>query len=206
MEKIIKEPLAIIVGIVLGSGTGWSLSGFIDAVEIKQWLTAIAIAFSLMISLMISAYYKSNRRKIRKQKFWKYSIACIILFIGMLITFFISYNSLETRLLVNVEQLDSSLKTTDSTFIKGLYFTPEAKNEIAAIRRTNPDATIDLKKIFKDSGSNIEQVWSNTSRILAKLVILLSYVFFIASLTSAITITTELIQDSIKKNNSIPSV
>ena len=189
MKKILDERLSIIVSLILGTGTGWSLSGFINAAEIKQWLTGIAIAFSLMVSLIISAYYKSNRRKIRKSKFWRYSLMCTVFFIVMLIAFFISYKTFEVRLFVNSTTIENTVQTTDSTFIKGLYYTPEVKNVLKQNKH------IDFPVLFEDSGRSIDKMWSTTSRLMAKLIILFSYVFFIASFIATITITTEILKE-----------
>lgn len=189
MKKLLDERISIIVSMVLGTGTGWSLSGFITAVEIKQWLTGIAIAFSLMVSLIISAYYKSNRRKIRKSKFWRYSVICAAFFIIMLIAFFLSYKIFEVRLFVNSPTIEGNTQTTDSTFIKGLYYTPDVENVLKHNRH------IDFPVLFEDSGRSIDKMWSTTSRLMAKLIILFSYLFFIASFIATITITTEILKE-----------
>lgn len=205
MNKLLNERLSVIVSILLGTGAGWRISAYIAAVEIKQWLTSIAIAFSILISLLISAYYKSNRRRIRKPKFWKYSIISTIMFIAMLIAFFTSYNTFETRLFVNTLTIDNRTETIDSVFIKGLYFTNDAKNEVKKIKQNNPKADIDLRVIFSDSGNDIDNVWSKTSRTIAKIIILLSYIFFIASLVASITITIEILKEDKAKANLIIS-
>jgi phosphatidylglycerophosphate synthase len=198
-NKLIKDRLSVIVAVVLGSGTGWSLSGFIEVAEIKQWLIGIAIAFSLIISFIISINYKSSRTKLHKQKFRRYASVSAVIFILMMTAFFLSYNGFVVRLPVNVQMLDNSYKTVDSTFIKGLYFTGEAKNEINRLKQNQPSANIDMRQVFRSANNNIDEIWDNTSRTLAKLIVLFSYIFFIAAFTAVITIATEMYQDKNKK-------
>ncbi|MEP6466143.1 MAG: hypothetical protein ABJB05_07540 [Parafilimonas sp.] len=194
MDKIIKERLSVIVSFVVGGTAGFSLSSFIQAQEIKQWLTGIAIAFSLIVSLIISAWYKSISGN--KKKFVRYAVICAVIFVVMMPAFFVLYNMFETRLPVTVQSRGRNYITTDSVFIRGLYFSGEAKSEIDALKKSNPVAGFQLADLFKDSNYDIDMVWTNTSRILAKLLIIFSYMFFIASLIACITFTTELIQDT----------
>ena len=195
MNKLIDERLSVIVSLALGTGAGWSLSSYIHAVEIKQWLTSIAIAFSLMVSLIVSAYYKSNRRRLSRSKFWRYSVISIAMFVVLLITFFLTYTTLETNLYVNSTSIDQKTRTTDSIFIKGLYYTTTAKNAIKAIKKNDPNGDVDIRVLFSDSNNDINTVWDKDSRTLAKLIILLCYIFFIASFVIAITITTEILKE-----------
>ena len=201
MDKLIKDRLSVIVAVVLGSGTGWSLSGFIEVPEIKQWLTGIAIAFSLMISFIISINYKSSRTKLHKTKYRKYAGLGTILFLLMMSAFFVSYNSLTTSQTVNVPVADTAYRTVhDSVFIKGLYYTPEINNEIIKLKQANHYVTIDETTLFKSANNNINEVWDTTSRTLSKLLILFCYIFFIASFTAVITIATEMYQNKNRKS------
>ncbi|MEP7231575.1 MAG: toll/interleukin-1 receptor domain-containing protein [Ginsengibacter sp.] len=196
INKFFHSRLSVIAAIGLGVTMSWFISRFINAAEIKQWLAGISVGFSLLISLLISAYYKSNRSKMPNSRFWKYSIAGFIVFVVTLGAFFMFYSSFEKRMEVNISLGKNNYETRDSVFIKGLYFTKEVKNEIIRIKRNNPGGEINFDVVFGRSNREIDKVWSNTSRTLAQLVILLLFIFLISSFVAATTIAAEILKQN----------
>ena len=67
MNEKIKNRLEVITSIIVGTGSGFGMAELIDTPELKTRLVVIAIAASLLVSLLVS-FYLNNRSKRLKRK------------------------------------------------------------------------------------------------------------------------------------------
>ena len=195
MEELIKNRIAIIVSIVIGSGSGFGMAQLIEASEIKTRLVIIAIASSLLISLLVSFYLKHKPKQKKLKAARRIIITAAIFFVLSIAAFFYSYDSLT----LSYPLEDNKMKIVDTVIIvKGLYYKEPAKRYI---EKTVKQSHIKLEdsQVLEAFNYKIDMIWTNTSITLSKLIILFLYTLLICSLITVVMTVPELIKPENKK-------
>jgi hypothetical protein len=190
MDKFIKDRLSTIIALVVGTGSGWGFTEIITAPELKTWLITISIAVSFLLSLIISLSLMGRIPVERRKKIIRKTIAVFSAFILCIILFFIFYSKYTITIpLVNIKG-----EISDTNIVKGLFYTPGAKNYRDAERNNSENKLYPTDDSLLDNFTyDIQKVWSDSSRTYARLLLLFLYTLMIGFFIAGVTLTTEVI-------------
>lgn len=189
MLEFLKDRVSIIVALIIGTGSGWTMTDFIDAPEIKKRLIAIAIAVSLLFSLLVSFYLKGKNAAARK----KTGLRIIWISVAVFLVFTTLFFYTSDKLTVSWGVENNKMEIVDTVImVKGLYYAEPAKKYIASETSRNHFAPGD-DKILEAFDYKIGNIWNNTSITLSRLLILFLYTTMMAGFTSGITALIEIL-------------
>lgn len=199
MLKLIKDRIAVIVALVAGTGSGFTMTSFVTAPELKDRLIPIAMAVSLLLSFIISFSIGKQRVTIKfKEKMVRRLVWVFAGFLIFIAVFFFMYD----RLTVSIPVLGGDGKTIsvdNQVVVKGYSYTPEAVTYRDAIFKKN-HLYPEEPAMLADFGYKIPTIYTETSRSLAGISLLFLYAAMIAFFTGGVTLVTELIRLSLGKS------
>lgn len=184
MDTLIKERLSTIVALVLGTGSGWGFTEIITAPELKTWMITISVAVSFLLSLIISLSLMGTMPLAKRKKMAVKGVFLLIGFMAFIAIFFILYN----KYTVTIPWTAKNGEIGDTVIVKGLSYTPVAKSYRDSLQKKDQYGNYPADEtLLEDSTYDIKKVWSDGSRIYARLMLLFLYTimtcFFIAGVT-----------------------
>lgn len=189
MIDFLKDRILLFILVIAGDWV--SLSALIKADEIRHDAITIAIAVSLLPSLIISLLVEFFfRQKLAKKKLvWSTAIISLV-FWAAFIFFYARFTSINNQYgKISFPLEDKSVTTKDSIIVGGCSYTPEAQAEVddyASKKRTLTPATL-----FADFNYDISQIWIEKERDCARGKILNAFAIMLAFLIAGITLTCE---------------
>ena len=189
MIDFLKNRVLLFVLIIAGDWV--SLSALIKADEIRHDAITIAIAVSLLPSLIISLLVEFFfQQKLAKNKLiWSTAIISLVFWIGF-IFFYISFTSINNQYgKISFSGGRETFNAKDSIIVGGCSYTVEAQAEVdnyALKKRTLTPAML-----FADFNYDVSQIWTEKERDCARNKILNSFAIMLALLIAGITLTCE---------------
>lgn len=194
MNEKIKNRLEVIISVIVGTGSGFGMAELIDTPELKTRLVIIAIASSLLVSLLVSFYLNNKTRQLKRKAAWRVIIWSISVFILSIGGFFYSHD----QLTVSYPVEDNKMNIVDTVkMVKGLYYAEPAKRYIEKVKKES-HITLSDKKLLERFAFQTDMIWTNKSRTFSKLIILFLYTFLICSFIAGITAFSEVISTNKK--------
>jgi hypothetical protein len=191
MLDFLKERILLFALVLAGDWV--SLAAFIKADEIRHDAITIAIAVSLIPSLIISlivAYFFKPKRS--KKKFVLAAIIVSILFWSAFILCYLNFSNINNKYgKIALPVSESVQHPKDSIIVGGCHYTIEAQAEVdtyAAKHRTLTPAVL-----LADFNYDVSQVWSEAERDCARSKILQAFALMLLFLTAGITLTCEIL-------------
>ena len=189
MIDFLKDRILLFVLIIAGDWV--SLSSLIKAVEIRHDAITIAIAVSLLPSLVISLLVEFFfRQKLAKKKLILSTAILSLVFWAAFIFFYVRFTDINNqygKFSFPVEA--ESVNAKDSVIVGGCSYTAEAQAELddyASKKRTLTPAML-----FADFNYDVSQIWTEKERDCARGKILNSFAIMLAFLIAGITLTCE---------------
>ncbi len=197
MVDFLKDRILLFILVIAGD---WiSLAAFIKADEIRQDAITIAVAVSLLPSLIISLVVNYLfQPKVSKRNFViSAAVISFVLWIGFIFSYF-NFSTLNNEYgKVPFSKNAMVSNSRDSIIVGGCKYTTEAQAEVddyEARKRTLTPA-----QLLEDFNYDISQVWPEKERDCARSKILNSFALMLALLIAGITLTSELLIANKKK-------
>jgi hypothetical protein len=189
MIDFLKDRILLFVLIIAGDWV--SLSSLIKADEIRHDAITIAIAVSLLPSLVISLLVEFFfRKKLAKSKLILYTaIISLVFWAGFIFCYgrFTDINNQYGKISFSVEPESSNAK--DSVIVGGCSYTAEAQAEVDSY--ASKKRTLTPAMLFADFNYDVSQIWTEKERDCARKKILDSFAIMLAFLIAGITLTCE---------------
>lgn len=186
MIDFLKNRILLFVLIIAGDWV--SLSALIKADEIRHDAITIAIAVSLLPSLIISLLVEFFfREKLAKNKLILYTAVISLVFWAAFIFFYVRFtdvNNLYGKFSFPLE--GKSLNAKDSIIVGGCLYTPEAQAEIDFY--SSKKRTLTPAMLFADFNYDVSQIWNENERDCARGKILNAFAIMLAFLIAGITL------------------
>jgi hypothetical protein len=191
MIDFLKERILLFVMVIAGDWV--SLSNLIKADEIRHDAITIAIAVSLLpsliISLLIEFYFQ---QKLSKKKLVAGTTAFTTIVWIAFIFLYLHFSSINDQYgKVPYPTHVSGMNSVDSMIVGGCHYTPEAQAEVDSYAAKKH--TLTPSELFEDFNYDVSQIWIQSERDCAKNKILNSFAMMLAFLIIGITLTTETI-------------
>jgi len=191
MVEFLKDRILLFILVIAGDWV--SLAALIKAAEIKNEAITIAVAVSLLPSLIISLIVRFFfQPKISKQNFVIGAIiVSALLWIGFIVCYiqFSRVNNAYGKVAYPINVGEKNAR--DSIIVGGCNYTNEARAEVddyASRQRTLTPA-----QLFEDFNYDVAQIWSEADRDCARSKILNSFAIMLAFLIAGITLTCEIL-------------
>ena len=189
MIDFLKDRILLFVLIIAGDWV--SLSSLIKADEIRHDAITIAIAVSLLPSLVISLLVEFFfRKKLAKSKLIVYTaIISLVFWAGFIFCYgrFTDINNQYGKISFPVEAESSNAK--DSVIVGGCSYTAEAQAEVDSY--ASKKRTLTPAMLFADFNYDVSQIWTEKERDCARGKILNSFAIMLAFFIAGITLTCE---------------
>ena len=191
MVEFLKNRILLFILVIAGDWV--SLAAFIKAAEIKHEAITIAVAVSLLPSLVISLIVRFFfQPKIGKQSFVVGAIiVSALLWIGFIVCYiqFSRVNNGYGKVAYPINVGEKNAR--DSIIVGGCNYTKEARAEVDDY--ASRSRTLTPAQLFEDFNYDIAQIWSEAERDCAKSKILNSFATMLAFLIAGITLTCEIL-------------
>jgi len=203
MLDFLKDRILIFILVIAGD---WiSLSAFIKADEIRHDAISIAVAVSLIPSLLISLivqYFFNPKRG--KKKFVLIAAALSVFFWMAFIFCYTRFNTINNKYgKVPLPVTENVRQPKDSIIVGGCNYTVEAQAEVDDYEARH--RTLTPAVLFADFSYDVSQVWPEAERDCARSKILQSFALMLLFLINGITLTCETILNGKKVTNAAPA-
>ncbi|MCW3094104.1 MAG: hypothetical protein JWP81_5173 [Ferruginibacter sp.] len=191
MINFLKDRILLFVLILAGDYV--SLAGLIKAEEIKANAITIAIAVSILPSLIISLVIKFLFiPNVSKKNFIIISIiVAVLLWIGFVFSF-LNFNTINNQYgKVRYPKNFSMDEPVDSIIVGGCNYTPEANNEVAHFKKMG--RTLTSAQLFDDFNYDVSKIWDENERDCARTKIFISFAWMLFFLITGITLLCEIL-------------
>lgn len=193
MDKLIKDRLSTIVALILGTGSGWGFASILTAPELKTWMITIAVAVSLLLSLIISLWLVGTMTDAKRKKMLRDGVFLLIGFLAFIAAFYVLYS----KYTVTIPWATQTGQITDTVIVKGLTYTPRANDYRDSLQKKDQYKNYPADQtLLDDAAYQIEKVWSDSSRINARLMLLSLYTIMICLFVGGVTLIAEAIVHS----------
>ena len=189
MIDFLKDRILLFVLVIAGDWV--SLAALIKANEIRHDAITIAIAVSLLPSLVISLLVEFFfQQKLAKKKLILFTaIISLVFWAGFIVFYerFTSINNQYGKISFPVEA--ESVNAKDSIIVGGCSYTAEAQAEVDSY--TSKKRTLAPAMLFADFNYDVSQIWAEKERDCARSRILNSFAIMLAFLIAGITLACE---------------
>jgi hypothetical protein len=189
MIDFLKDRILLFVLIIAGDWV--SLSSLIKAGEIRHDAITIAIAVSLLpslvISLLVEFFFRQRLAKTRLIS--SAAILSLVFWAGFIFFYgrFTSINNQYGKISFPVEA--ESFNGKDSVIVGGCSYTAEAQAEVDTY--ASKKRTLTPAMLFADFNYDVSQIWTEKERDCARGKILNAFAIMLAFLIAGITLTCE---------------
>jgi hypothetical protein len=202
MKEFLKERIALFL--LLLASDSISLLALIKANELKADALTLAIAISIIPSLLISVLIKYFFiPRVEKKTFVLMASAItVLLWIGFIITYrqFSHVNNQYGKMAYAKNK--SELKPIDSFIVAGCHYTSEAQAEVDDFR--NNHQTLTPRQLFADFNYDVSQIWTEDEINCASEKILSWFAVMFSFLIAGVTLTCELFINGMSPQEQLP--
>ncbi len=189
MIDFLKDRILLFVLVIAGDWV--SLSALIKANEIRHDAITIAIAVSLLPSLVISLLVEFFfRQRLAKRKLILFTAIISLLFWVGFIVFYEGFTTINNQYgKISFPATAESFNAKDSIIVGGCAYTTEAQAEVDSY--ASKKRTLTPAMLFADFNYDVSQIWTEKDRNCARTSILNSFAIMLAFLIAGITLACE---------------
>jgi hypothetical protein len=196
MDTLIKDRFSTIIALVLGTGCGWGFTEVITAPELKTWMITISVAVSFLISLIISLSLMGRMPVLKRKRMIGKGVYLLIGFVLFVAAFFILYS----KYTITIPWIAKSGDIGDTVIVKGLSYTPRAKIYRDSLQKNDQFGNYPTDEtLLEDATYEIKNVWSDSARTYARLLLLFLYTAMICFFIAGVTLIADVIVHNKKK-------